>query len=718
MVKVAPRTINNRASRPVGIVIKPIIDTQTKNKSFIKVARQLEILGIKNNNFHLVLLNPLLQGVDPHSDNLTPEQIMMITTECQLNIFYYLREVVRIPVQGGTTQSFIMDRGTLAMLYCFINDISCYLMKPRQTGKSVGIDAALSWAFKFGITNGDFMFVANDVKIAKKNLKTMKFILSNLPSYLSNMGTESVDNSGKKIRRTNNITSYTEPVTNNSASVANTAISEEGAEQIGRGLSQTHQFFDEAEFTRFIDVIVKVSGMSFSTAANNALARGAHACRIFATTPGDLSSKNTCQSAMKIVNDSLKWSEKFYDMPPSEFKKLVEQKSKFRIVYIEYNYKQLGLGEKWFAFACSTVGEDPNKIRREILLQRFSGNNKSPFSENDINELNENVSKPIFTKTIGQIYDILFYEKPHRKRLYFLSIDPSTGIGGDNYAITVLDPYTLNVVAEFRSPYMTTDGCFDLVSWMVEKYFNNVMIIIERNMGMALIDRFLSSKLKDRVYSTDDSVDTNKFVKEDLDDYGFIKDELARRRFYGITTMKNSRDVMMNIRMDAVRFSKSIVRSKYVVDDIGKLVVKNNKIQADTGEHDDSVMSWLLALYVYYYGTKLERYGFTPNSIPNDVVEDDEFEKLQKLYSNPEIKRQFPSMYNFYMSTIKNKLTSDHDSKLEKYSKQSEFHRIGGIKDMINSSENKYEDNIVIGDTSSNERSYEILQKWHSLNKY
>ena len=718
MIKVAPRTINNRTSRPVGIVIKPIIDTQTKNKSFIKVARQLEILGIKNNNFHLVLLNPLLQGVDPHSDNLTPEQIMMITTECQLNIFYYLREVVRIPVQGGTTQSFIMDRGTLAMLYCFINDISCYLMKPRQTGKSVGIDAALSWAFKFGITNGDFMFVANDVKIAKKNLKTMKFILSNLPSYLSNMGTESVDNSGKKIRRTNNITSYTEPVTNNSASVANTAISEEGAEQIGRGLSQTHQFFDEAEFTRFIDVIVKVSGMSFSTAANNALARGAHACRIFATTPGDLSSKNTCQSAMKIVNDSLKWSEKFYDMPPSEFKKLVEQKSKFRIVYIEYNYKQLGLGEKWFAFACSTVGEDPNKIRREILLQRFSGNNKSPFSENDINELNENVSKPIFTKTIGQIYDILFYEKPHRKRLYFLSIDPSTGIGGDNYAITVLDPYTLNVVAEFRSPYMTTDGCFDLVSWMVEKYFNNVMIIIERNMGMALIDRFLSSKLKDRVYSTDDSVDTNKFVKEDLDDYGFIKDELARRRFYGITTMKNNRDVMMNILMDAVRFSKSIVRSKYVVDDIGKLVVKNNKIQADTGEHDDSVMSWLLALYVYYYGTKLERYGFTPNSIPNDVVEDDEFEKLQKLYSNPEIKRQFPSMYNFYMSTIKNKLTSDHDSKLEKYSKQSEFHRIGGIKDMINSSENKYEDNIVIGDTSSNERSYEILQKWHSLNKY
>lgn len=711
------KTVNNgaRTDFRIGMSMRPIIDYNTKNKSFVKVARQLEILGIKNNAFHLVLLNPLLQGVDPHSKDLTPEQIMMITTECQLNIFYYLREVVRIPVQGGTTQSFIMDRGTLAMLYCFINDISCYLMKPRQTGKSVGICAALSWAFKFGITNGDFMFVANDVKISKKNLKTMKFILSNIPSYLSNMGTESTDISGKKIRRTNNITSYTEPTTNNSASVANTAISEEGAEQIGRGMSQTHQFYDEAEFTRFIDIIVKVSGMSFSTAANNALARGAHACRIFATTPGDLSSKNTCQSAMKIVNDSLKWSEKFYDMSPTQFKQLIESKSKFRIVYIEYNYKQLGLGEDWFAFACSTVGEDPNKIRREILLQRFSGNNKSPFTENDINELNEGVKSPIFTKTIGQIYEILFYEKPHRKRLYFLSIDPSTGIGGDNYAITVLDPYTLNIVAEFRSPYMTTDGCYDLVEWMVSQYFNNVLIIIERNMGMALIDRFLSSKLKSRLYSVDESTDTNKFVKEDLDEYGFIKDELAKRKFYGITTMRNNREVMMNILMDAVRFSKSIVRSKYVVDDIGKLVIKNNKIQADTGEHDDSVMSWLLALYVYYYGSKLERYGFRPNTIPDDIVEDDEFEKLQKLYSNPEIKRQFPSMYNFYMSNIKDKLLVDHDLKIDKFSKQSETHRIGGIRDMISSTDINA-DEFVQNNSIDDDRKMSILQRWHSLN--
>ena len=76
-------------------VFQPIYDWKTENKSFIDVHIQLKLLGIKNNAFHLILLNPLLQGVDPYSEDLTNEQVMMIVQECKLNMFYYLREVVR-----------------------------------------------------------------------------------------------------------------------------------------------------------------------------------------------------------------------------------------------------------------------------------------------------------------------------------------------------------------------------------------------------------------------------------------------------------------------------------------------------------------------------------------------------------------------------------------------------------------------------------------------
>ena len=141
----ATKAVKPKNPLPYNILM-PIYDFKTKNKSFIKVHEQLKLLGIKNNAFHLILLNPLLQGVDPHDPNITAQQIMMVIQECKLNMFYYLREVVRIEEQGGRLVQFRLDRGTLAAMYHFHNNINFYLMKPRQTGKTVGINAMLSWA--------------------------------------------------------------------------------------------------------------------------------------------------------------------------------------------------------------------------------------------------------------------------------------------------------------------------------------------------------------------------------------------------------------------------------------------------------------------------------------------------------------------------------------------------------------------------------------------
>ena len=261
--------INNDVPLPYNVT-RPIYDFKTKNKSFIEVHLQLRLLGIKNNAFHLILLNPALQGVDPYDENLTPMQIMMIIQECKLNMYYYLREVVRIEEQGGQLVRFRMDRGTLAASYHFVNNINFYLMKPRQTGKTVGINAMLSWAFKYQGPNGDFLFSCYREDLAKKNLRGMKTIINHLPAYMVKMGTTSTDSNGKVVRKTDNIKTYREPAQNNGAMVANCASSEDAAETVGRGFTHIYQFFDEAEFTKYIGTIVKVSGMSYNTASQNA----------------------------------------------------------------------------------------------------------------------------------------------------------------------------------------------------------------------------------------------------------------------------------------------------------------------------------------------------------------------------------------------------------------------------------------------------------------
>ena len=702
--------ITQRQQMNARNVLTPIYDFDTPNKSFIKVHKQLKALGIKNNAFFLLLLQPALKGVDPHDPNIDKDVANMIITECFLNPFYYFREVVRIPVQGGTNIPFILDRGTLAGIFCFVNNIDYYLMKPRQTGKTVGIEAQLGWAFKFGTTNSDMMFVGNSEDVAKKNLAGTRDMLQNLPSYISKMGTESTDALGKKIRKTDNVKKYKEPAQNNSMTVAKRASTTAAAEKIGRGFSQCYQFFDEAEFTDYIDIIVKVSGMAYHTASRNSAMNGGGHCRVFATTPGDLSDKKACCSAMQIVNDAVVWDEKFYDQGADVLKNILIERSQYRIVYIEYNYKQLGFGEEWFVSACSKVGGDIVKIRREILLERFSGNRRSPFAELDLQEIVENQLSPIRTEVIRKdLYEIHFYEELKRQRTYFISIDPSDGTGSDNYAMTVMDPYTLNTVAEFKSQYMTIDGMFDLVCWFINKYTDKPLIIIEKNRnGLALIDKFRASKLKDRLYHSPEVNMDKTMTQDEYDKNGFIKEEMVRRKYYGVTTNTNSRELMMTILVDAVRFGKNIIRTRNVVKDLTTLVIKNNKIQADTGEHDDCVMSWLLGLYVYYYGKDLHRFGFDKNQIPEDIEQDDEFIKLQKLYNNPAIKKQFPTMYEYYQSTIKPSM-DDEQTKLNNLkSTEHDTLRIGGLSELREEMENNpFED--------TNQTS--IMNKWLSMNK-
>lgn len=668
--------IAGRAHYRVRPHFAPIIHESTKNKSFLKVRDQLRMRGIKNNQFFLILLNPLLEYVDPYDPNITTEQAMMVAEECQLNLFYFLREVVRIPEQGGTLIPFRLDRGTLAALYCFYHNQNFYLVKPRQTGKSVGIDAMLAWAFKFGITNGGFMFSGNIEKTAKDNLGKMKAVINNLPSYLAKMGTQKLDTTGKMLRKTNNVKSYKEPVSNNAAVVSRCAINEIVAEEIGRGETHNFEFFDEAEFTNYIETIVQVSGMAFNTASTNAIANGAHSCRIFATTPGDLGDKKKCQSALKIVRTSLQWEERFYDIPPEEFKAMAKKgcpyvdeegiyHEGYNVVYIEYDYKQLGLGEEWFRNACMNVGGNKSKIRREILLKRFSGINNSPFTEEEITELEENCRKPVQKVTIMTLYDILFYKRIEdiiKTRVHIIAIDPSDGMGGDNYAVTAIDPYTLETVMEFKTQYMDPPRFVTFMEYITTKYFKKPIIVIENNKnGHTLISFFDGHPLERFIYATPEANMDTALIRDDLDEKGFIQEKMMRRRYKGVNTSPTSRKMMMQILMDTVHFKKNLINTKYLIDDIKHLVVVNDKIQAEQGEHDDCVMSWCLGMFVYYYGVHLERYGFIKGQLPEDLQEDKEINALKEIYKNPAIQRAFPTIYNFYKEMIAPRLEADAD---------------------------------------------------------
>ena len=721
---VLSNTAGNNSNYLTGYrAMSPIYDYQTKNTSFIKVHKQLEMLGVRNNEFFLLLLNPRLQGVNPHDPNISPELALMVIEECQLNFFYYLREVVRIPQQGAGVVPFELDRATLAAAYCFINDINHYLIKPRQTGKSVGISAFLSWAFKFGVTNGGFAFYANKEKNSKANLKRMKTYIGLLPKYLADAGAEMRDSSGNRIRRINNIKRYYEPGSGNTADVMNCAISEETADELGRGDTHNFEFYDEAEFMNYIETTVGVSGPAFNTASYNALKNGMHSCRIFATTPGDLSNEKKCGSAMKLVEDAVVWEERFYDVNPLEFKRHIAKKSNYRIVYIEYSYQKLGLTEAWFVRACANVVNNISKIRREILLQRFAGNNASPFSEEDITELDENKVRPEYVMKFGKggIYEIKFYVKPEelrKNRVYFLGLDPSDGTGSDNYAITVVDPYTFKTVIEFSNQFMSPQGCRELLEYLLKKHIPKAIICIESNRnGTTLIDYFKESWIKSRIYASSEASMDTLLVKEEYDNIGFLKDQLMRRKFYGVKTTTTTRQMMMNILVDSVKFRKDILTSENLVEDIKNLVLMNGTIKAASGKHDDCVMSWCIAMYAFYFGEKLERYGFRKGELPDDMVEDEEFQKLEELYKNPYIRQHFPSFVAMYEDGVRNRMKQEYEEKKSATLQNMADSDVGSILKDIVKADPEYGKESAYGAPQVSEQTQSLRDRWAKMNK-
>ena len=134
-------------------------DTGTKNKSFLQVAKDLNKLGIKNYYFMLEIKDYTLVDVDPYSPNLTQDQVSRIMTECTRNIWYYLREICRIPSQGGVGVSFKANRGNIAQTWCVLHGIDSWLCLPRQQGKTQSCLAIFAWAYSFGTNDSNFIFI-------------------------------------------------------------------------------------------------------------------------------------------------------------------------------------------------------------------------------------------------------------------------------------------------------------------------------------------------------------------------------------------------------------------------------------------------------------------------------------------------------------------------------------------------------------------------------
>ena len=205
----APVQPVQRTAPPVSY----IYDFNTRNQSFLTMHYYLKSKGYKNNAFMLMLFDTDLVGVDPYDPNLSPLYKQKILIEIRRNLWYFIREVSRIPQSGGPPSSFQLDRANMAVLYLLQFNINIYEEIPRQCGKTQTIAAFYLWLYNFRTQSSNIVFLNKKMETTKENLQRLKDQRESLPSYLRFETVYGLD--GKPLKTPNTVEYITNPINRN-----------------------------------------------------------------------------------------------------------------------------------------------------------------------------------------------------------------------------------------------------------------------------------------------------------------------------------------------------------------------------------------------------------------------------------------------------------------------------------------------------------------------
>lgn len=192
-----------------------------------------------------------------------------------------------------------------------------------------------------------------------------------------------------------------------------------------------------------------------------------------------------------------------------------------------------------------------------------SGNN--PFDTFKLKQILENVSD----STMDGEFKI--YKQKESKKNYVIGADTAEGVRKDYSTATVICVEDKEEVAFFRSNTVKPHEFAEHLT-RLGKLYNNARIIPERNNhGHAVISHLLNVCRYGNIWKD--------------------RDELPGHRTTAI-----SRPLLIDTFIEAVEDGIFKINSKEIISECLTLVDNNGKIEAESGKHDDSVISTALAI--------------------------------------------------------------------------------------------------------------------------
>lgn len=600
----------------------------TLNKSFLEMHYYLKARGIKNNKFHLLLYDRDLANVDPYDLSLPTYMKQKIFVECQRNFWYYVREVVRVQSQGGPYVRYRLDRGNLALNFCFTLNLNIYEEQPRQTGKTVGTNVWFSWVYNFGSRNANMIFLNKKHDDAKRNLNDLKNIIKALPSYLRFDQAFGID--GKKLKATNTVQYLQHKINFNKIEALPMARNRTSAISLLRGRTVTNCWIDESAFFQYLEESLQNGMPALTTAFRNCKQNGAPHGLCLTSTPGFLTTEEG-QYMFDLKNKMTPFSELWYDFSLQKLTETLNANEKSIFVYIRTTYQQLGLSEDWLKERIKEQNQKWTDIRREYLLEWATSSENCPFTQDELRNVERYVRNPIKQIYISNfLFNIYSEINPREKTL--IGVDVAAGYSKDSSAISVTESSTTKLVADFNCNYINPVDLGNVIYTLVTNYLPNSLVTIERNgVGTGTLAQLMKSRIRNNLYYEI----KERTIEERL---GFGTKSNKRKQItkvYGVDNSKDVRERLMDLLTDRVRDHYDKFISPILLEELKNLELKKTgRIDHSANSHDDGLFSYLYSIYPLYYGKNVRENWHI--DIPTLRTADDEAQEIFQNYTATE----------------------------------------------------------------------------------
>lgn len=637
-----------------------VVDQNTSNTSFLRLAEIYSKMGIKNCDFHLTTLNPNIIGLDPHSPDLTESQQIMIFDECINNFWYYIREVHTLDLQGSAKGiNFRANRSNIGLFWLYFNHITTINTVIRQTGKTTNLVALIQWLLNFAVRKYTIGMITKNSGLRAETMREIKQQFDKLPPYMDMRTKKDTFNSEDIILQT----------TQNNLHCALSNMSGEEADKVLRGYRIATLLVDEIAFVNNIARALSAASMAGNRAKEVARELGNPYGSLYVTTAGDIDSRDG-NYVYELLNKSCVYNERMLDCTDiDELKHYVITNSSTRdakerkiMVNLTMTYRQMGYDDAWMDRKLEETTSDDENIERDLFNKWISGSSASPLTAQNKEDLEAGRRD-----VLPEIYDPYGYairwyvSEAEMQRItdkggsFIIGVDTSDAAGGDDVSFYIRNSLNGEIIAGALFNDISLFNLGDFFSDFLIKHDNAVMVMERKSSASTIIDIMISRLCAaginpfTRIFNTivQNKDKHEKEFKEIMtarvsDKRTFIK----YKSHLGFTTVGNGEfarsGLYGHVMKSALKYTAHLCHDIPLIQQYMGLIIKNGRIDHQQGSHDDAVFASLLNYWFLMLGKNLNVYGVNTSSIlrTNDEYIEDKYQAVKDNYDRKEMEER------------------------------------------------------------------------------